>query len=180
MEYYIKRNDFLAVLGDDNHFWLCRSLQNIRQNNDKSDDKFKALWLETTQQDGSDGGAATIYRLISDQPNYVPIKSVLRKIRLKKLMTSSDKMSYILPIRTKNLLEKLIILPSTKSLPSSSRTKSKTTAKRKLNLKPGHPNGPETKKAKISEKLKVAIDKQKKRKSLEVCGSRVQCTYYNP
>ena len=132
MEYYIKRNDFLAVLGDDNHFWLCRSLQNIRQNNDKSDDKFKALWLETTQQEAV-GGAATIYRLISDQPNYVPMKSVLRKIRLKKLMTSSDKMSYILPIRTKNLLEKLIILPSTKSLPSSSRTKSKTTAKRKLN-----------------------------------------------
>ena len=166
MEYYIKRNDFLAVLGDDNHFWLCRSLQNIRQNNDKSDDKFKALWLETTQQEAV-GGAATIYRLISDQPNYVPMKSVLRKIRLKKLMTSSsDKMSYILPIRTKNLLEKLIILPSTKSLPSSSRTKSKTTAKRKLNLKPGHLNGPKTKKAKISEKLKVAIDKPK------VCGSK--------
>ena len=177
MEYYIKRNDFLAVLGDDNHFWLCRSLQNIRQNNDKSDDKFKALWLETTQHEDDGDGAATIYRLISDQPNYVPVKSVLRKIRLKKLMTSSDKMSYILPIRTKNLLEKLIILPSTKSLPSSSRTKSKTTAKRKLNLKPGHPNGPKTKKAKISEKLKVTIGKPKKRKSLEVCGSRVQCTY---
>ena len=166
MEIYIKRNDFLAVLGDDNHFWLCRSLQNIRQNNDKSDDKFKALWLETTQQEDDGDGAGTIYRLISNQPNYVPMKSVLRKIRLKKLMTSSDKMSYILPIRTKNLLEKLIILPSTKSLPSSSRTKSKTTAKRKLNLKPGHLNGPKTKKAKISEKLKVAIDKPK------VCGSK--------
>ena len=168
MEYYIKRNDFLAVLGDDNHFWLCRSLQNVRQNNE---DKFKALWLETQDDE------TAIYRL-SDQPNYVPVKSVLRKIRLKKLMTSSsDKMCYILPIRTKNLLEKLIILPSTKSLQSSSRTKSKTTAKRKLNLKLGHPNGPKTKKAKISEKLKVAIDKPKKRKSLEVCGSRVQCTY---
>ena len=152
MEYYIKRNDFLAVLGDDSHFWLCRSLQNVRQNNQ---DKFKALWLET-QDDG------ITYRL-SDQPNYVPVKSVLKKIRLK-LMT--DKMSYNLPMRTKQLLEKLV-LPST-TLSSSSRTKSRGTKKRKPDNLKEHPNEPKVKKVKMSKKIKVVIDKPKKSKSVKV------------
>ena len=151
MEYYIKRNDFLAVLGDDSHFWLCRSLQNVRQNNEE---KFKALWLET-QDDG------TTYKL-SDQPNYVPVKSILRKIRLK-LMT--DKLSYNLPMRTKQLLEKLV-LPSTTLSSSSSRTKSRATKKRKPDNLKEHPNEP---KVKISKKLKVVIDKPKKSKSVKVC-----------
>lgn len=69
----LKRNQFVAVLGNDKTYWICKVLQNTRGSRSTT---FKGAWLET--QDGRT-------YLMDCQANLVPKASVVRRIRLKKL-----------------------------------------------------------------------------------------------
>ena len=90
----LKRNDYLAVMGDDGTFWLCKVLLNTKPST--KNPNFKAVWLET-----NDG---LIYK-ISEEPNYVPFKAILRKVRLSR---TDERDHYKLPNKTKAILEKIM------------------------------------------------------------------------
>ena len=91
-----KRNDMIAVLGENREFWLCKSLQNASFSQKKSP-FFKALWLERD-------GMGSTYTMQSE-PNSVPFDSVISKIRLKKLSTNGI---YELPSKTKMKLDRFV------------------------------------------------------------------------
>ena len=91
-----KRNDMIAVLGENKEFWLCKSLQNASFNRKKSP-FFKALWLE------KDGMGSTY--TMQSEPNSVPFGSIISKIRLKKLSTNGI---FELPSRTKMKLDRFV------------------------------------------------------------------------
>ena len=91
-----KRNDMIAVLGENKEFWLCKSLQNASFSRKKSP-FFKALWLER------DGTGSTY--TIQSEPNSVPFDSIICKIRLKKLSTNGI---FELPSKTKMKLDRFV------------------------------------------------------------------------
>lgn len=93
-----KRNDMIAVLGENKEFWLCKSLQNASFSRKKSP-FFKALWLER------DGTGSTY--TIQSEPNSVPFDSIICKIRLKKLKLSTNGI-FELPSRTKMKLDRFV------------------------------------------------------------------------
>ena len=93
-----KRNDMIAVLGENKEFWLCKSLQNASFSRKKSP-FFKALWLE---RDGTE----STYTMQSE-PNSVPFDSIICKIRLKKLKLSTNGI-FELPSRTKMKLDRFV------------------------------------------------------------------------
>ena len=93
-----KRNDMIAVLGENKEFWLCKSLQNASFIRKKSP-FFKALWLER------DGTGSTY--TIQSEPNSVPFDSIICKIRLKKLKLSTNGI-FELPSRTKMKLDRFV------------------------------------------------------------------------
>ena len=93
-----KRNDMIAVLGENKEFWLCKSLQNASFSRKKSP-FFKALWLER------DGTGSTY--TIQSEPNSVPFDSIICKIRLKKLKLSTNCI-FELPSRTKMKLDRFV------------------------------------------------------------------------
>ena len=90
-----KRNDMIAVLGENKEFWLCKSLQNAPFN--RKSPFFKALWLE------KDGMGSTY--TMQSEPNSVPFGSIISKIRLKKLSTNGI---FELPSRTKMKLDRFV------------------------------------------------------------------------
>ena len=91
-----KRNDMIAVLGENTEFWLCKSLQNASFSRKKSP-FFKALWLERD-------GTGSTYTMQSE-PNSVPFDSIICKIRLKKLSTNGI---FELPSKTKMKLDRFV------------------------------------------------------------------------
>ena len=91
-----KRNDMIAVLGENKEFWLCKSLQNASFSRKKSP-FFKALWLERD-------GTGSTYTMQSE-PNSVPFDSIICKIRLKKLSTNGI---FELPSKTKMKLDRYV------------------------------------------------------------------------
>ena len=91
-----KRNDIIAVLGENKEFWLCKSLQNASFSQKKSP-FFKALWLERD-------GMGLTYTMQSE-PNSVPFGSIISKIRLKKLSTNGI---FELPSKTKMKLDRFV------------------------------------------------------------------------
>ena len=93
-----KRNDMIAVLGENKEFWLCKSLQNASFSRKKSP-FFKALWLERD-------GTGSTYTMQSE-PNSVPFDSIICKIRLKKLKLSTNGI-FELPSRTKMKLDRFV------------------------------------------------------------------------
>ena len=93
-----KRNDMIAVLGENKEFWLCKSLQNASFSRKKSP-FFKALWLER------DGTGSTY--TIQSEPNSVPFDSIICKIRLKKLKLGTNGI-FELPSRTKMKLDRFV------------------------------------------------------------------------
>ena len=90
-----KRNDMIAVLGENKEFWLCKSLQNASFN--RKSPFFKALWLE------KDGMGSTY--TMQSEPNSVPFGSIISKIRLKKHSTNGI---FELPSRTKMKLDRFV------------------------------------------------------------------------
>lgn len=88
-----RRNDILAVLGDNNKFWLCKLYQHV--NDRTKGDTFRACWLET-----DDG---TSYK-VGEDLHMVPNQSILRRVRLLPLGAGS----YKLVPKTKLDLEKAL------------------------------------------------------------------------
>ena len=91
-----KRNDIISVLGEDNEYWFCKSLQNLNLRNKSH--FFKAIWFE--KHVGPD-------YVLQSMPNLVPIESFICKVRLKKVKAQGVSV-YQLPSKTKLKLEKLI------------------------------------------------------------------------
>ncbi len=119
----IVRNEIIAVLGSENDFWLCKSMQNVK--NISKVQTFKAAWLE------SDDGVT--FNLQNSLHN-VPIGAILRKIRLPKRPKTDE---YILSSKLRSSIQKLVPKnkPETKFIPQ---VKANLAKKRKLSKNNGH------------------------------------------
>ena len=135
----LKRNDYLAVMGEDGTFWLCKVLLNAKPST--KNPNFKAVWLET-----NDG---LTYKL-SEKPNYVPFKAILRKVRLSR---TDERDHYKLPNKTKAILERIM-----KCLKNGPRNISKKSSSDAIKISRSEPK-PKKNKKDIIKMQKQKIDK---------------------
>ena len=81
-----KKNAFLAVVGDDDDFWLCRVVKKVELSARflKLGGLFDVNWLEN---DG--GGDAAVYS-VARAANAVELKSVVTRVHLKRRKDGRD------------------------------------------------------------------------------------------
>ena len=81
-----KKNAFLAVVGDDDDFWLCRVVKKVELSArflKVGRGLFDVNWLE------NDGGDAAVYS-VSTTANAVELKSVVTRVYLKRRKDGRD------------------------------------------------------------------------------------------
>ena len=127
------RNDVIAVLGEGNEVWLCKSLEKVKSINERSR-QFKAVWFEKSNRDEE--------YVLGSEAHLVPLASVLKRVRLVKVNEA-----YKLPLRTRLELLKLVSLPNQDYAKPSKQ-------KRKASIK--NSNLPRAKKLKVE---KAYVDK---------------------
>ena len=154
-----KRNDILAILGQDNQFWVCKSLQNVNPSSKTTE--FKAVWLET-----DDG---VLYG-VQDAPNMIPRESVIKRITMKR---TSDPGFYEIPMRTKlKLLKELE--PQDKNDKKVQKVKSKVAKNKIMKVF----KEPKIKKPKIEKVTKPKKVKKVKIAKVSICYAPPGCSEF--